>query len=86
MRRIIIALSAVAALAGCTSAQQAAVGVGIERAQAASDTAAEAALAAVCGVTVGAYFRLEDARRQTGLHLICAPGGELLPVEGGGGR
>ena len=44
-----------------------------------NDAYAAGATAAVCGMSVGAYFRLKNTKQQEGIILICSPGKTELP-------
>ena len=61
-------------LAGCTTAQRAAVGQGVEHLRQAKDTEAEALKASVCAISIGAYHRVNSPAERRALDVLC--GGE----------
>ncbi|MCH7793832.1 MAG: hypothetical protein IH900_01645 [Proteobacteria bacterium] len=67
-------LLAAFSLAGCTTAQRAAVGQGVEHVRQAKDTEAEALKASVCAISIGAYHRVNNPAERRALDVLC--GGE----------
>ena len=63
-------LLAAFSLAGCTAAQRAAVGQGVEHVRQAKDTEAEALKASVCAISIGAYHRVNILPR--GARSTCS--------------
>ena len=64
-------LLAAFSLAGCTAAQRAAVGQGVEHVRQAKDTEAEALKASVCAVSIGAYHRVNNPAERRALDVLC---------------
>ena len=61
-------------LAGCTAAQRAVVGQGVEHLRQAKDTEAEVLKASVCAMSIGAYHRVNNPAERRALDVLC--GGE----------
>ncbi len=61
-------------LAGCTAAQRAVVGQGVEHLRQAKDTEAEVLKASVCAMSIGAYHRVNNDAERRALDVLC--GGE----------
>ncbi len=61
-------------LAGCTTAQRAAVGQGVEYLRQAKDTEADVLKASVCAMSIGAYHRVNNPAERRALDVLC--GGE----------
>ncbi|MFQ5774212.1 MAG: hypothetical protein ACE5GS_06830 [Kiloniellaceae bacterium] len=68
--------AAALALAACTAAQQAAVQGGVEKIKDANDAVALTLIQAACGMTVGAYHRLENPVQKRGVDLLCGGDGQ----------
>ena len=64
-------LLAAFSLAGCTTAQRAAVGQGVEHVRQAKDTKAEARKASVCAISIGAYHRVNNPAERRALDVLC---------------
>ena len=64
-------LLAAFSLAGCTAAQRAAVGQGVEHVRQAKDTEAEALKASVCAISIGAYHRVNNPAERRALDVLC---------------
>lgn len=58
-------------LAGCTGAQQAILGQGIEAARQAKDAEAETLKATVCAMSIGAYHRVNTDVERRALDVLC---------------
>ncbi len=58
-------------LTGCTSAQQAVLGQGIEAARQAKDAEAEVLKATVCAMSIGAYQRVNTDMERRALDVLC---------------
>lgn len=58
-------------LSGCTAAQTAALGQGIEAARQAKDAEAAALKAAVCAMSIGAYHRVNNDEEKRALDVLC---------------
>ena len=58
-------------LAGCTAAQRAVVGVGVEHARQAKDAEAEVLKAGVCAMSIGAYHRVNTDTERRALDVLC---------------
>ncbi len=71
---IILALTLL--LGACTAQQAAVIDLGIERVKAANDTTAQVLVQSTCGMTVGAYNRLESPTDRRGVDLLCGGDGE----------
>jgi len=71
---IVLALALL--LGACTTQQAAVVDLGIEKVKAANDTTAQTLIATVCGMSVGAYNRLESPLERRGVDLLCGGDGE----------
>lgn len=65
------------AAAACTTSQKAIAEAGLDNVRSGNDTIASALIAATCGMTVGAYYRLEDELDRRGVALLC--GGPSAP-------
>ncbi len=63
-------------LAGCTAGSKAALQTGIAGIQDGADTAAQTLIVSTCGMTVGAYKRLDNPNHQRGVDLLCGGNGE----------
>ncbi len=63
-------------LGACSVPQTAAISYGVAKVKAANDTAAKTLIVTVCGMTVGAYNRLESASDRQGVDLLCGGDGE----------
>lgn len=75
MRRFIIPVF-VLLLGACTAQQAAVIDLGIGKVKAANDTTAKTLIVTVCGMTVGAYNRLERPTDRRGVDLLCGGDGE----------
>jgi ABC-type uncharacterized transport system auxiliary subunit len=58
-------------LAGCTNAQQAIVGQGVEAARQAKDAEAEILKTTVCAMSIGAYHRVNTDIERRALDVLC---------------
>ncbi len=58
-------------LAGCTAAQHAAVGQGVEQIRQAKDSEAVVLKASVCAMSLGAYHRVNSDAEQRALDVLC---------------
>ncbi len=58
-------------LAGCTAAQQAAVGQGVDEIRRTKDLEAEVLKASVCAMSVGAYHRVNSDAERRALDVLC---------------
>ena len=77
MHRLLYILTFLALFLGACTAQQAAViDLGIEKVKAGNDTTAKTLIVTVCGMTVGAYNRLESPTDRRGVDLLCGGDGE----------
>ena len=75
--RSLICISALALLlGGCTAQQAALADLGVANVKAANDTVAQTLIVTVCGMTVGAYNRLESASDRQGVDMLCGGDGE----------
>ncbi len=74
--RALVAGVAVLFLGGCTTAHQAAVQGAIEEVKQFNDTTATTLIQSTCGMTVGAFNRLENPHYQRGVDLLCGGNGE----------
>ena len=63
-------------LGACTAQQAAVVNVGIEKVKATNDTTAMVLIQSTCGMTVGAYHRLENPTDRRGVDLLCGGNGD----------
>jgi len=63
-------------LAGCTAQQAAVINLGIEKVKTSNDTTATVLIQSTCGMTVGAYHRLENPIDKRGVDLLCGGNGE----------
>ena len=63
-------------LGACTAQQSAVIDLGIVKVKAANDTTAKTLIVTVCGMTVGAYNRLESSTDRRGVDLLCGGDGE----------
>ena len=70
-------------LAGCTAQQAAVINLGIEKVKAANDTTASVLIQSTCGMTVGAYHRLESPTDKRGVDLLCGgTGADPITLQG----
>ncbi len=78
MRKLFYALPIALALllGGCTAPQTAVANLGVQKVKAANDTLAQTLIVTVCGMTVGAFNRLESATDRRGVDLLCGGDGE----------
>ena len=63
-------------LGGCTAGSKAALQTSIAGIQDGADTAAQTLIVSTCGMTVGAYKRLDNPNHQRGVDLLCGGNGE----------
>ena len=63
-------------LGACTAQQAAVIELGIGKAKAANDTTAHVLIQSTCGMTYGAYNRLESPTDRRGVDLLCGGNGE----------
>ncbi len=63
-------------LSGCTAGSKAALQTGIAGIQDGADTVAQTLIVSTCGMTVGAYKRLDNPNHQRGVDLLCGGNGE----------
>lgn len=78
MRRLAFAPVIVLALllGACTAQQAAVVSVATEKVKATNDTVARTLIQSTCGMTVGAFNRLESPTDKRGVDLLCGGDGE----------
>lgn len=58
-------------LTGCTAAQKAFVGQGIEHARQAKDTEAEVLKVSLCAMSIGAYHRVNNDTERRAIDVLC---------------
>jgi len=58
-------------LGACTAQQAAVVDLGIENIKKGNDTTAKVLIQSTCGMTLGAYHRLESPTDKQGADLLC---------------
>lgn len=58
-------------LGGCTAAQKAFVGQGIEHARQAKDTEAQILKVSLCAMSIGAYHRVNNDTEQRAIDVLC---------------
>lgn len=58
-------------LGACTAQQAAVVNLGLEKVKATNDTTAQVLIQSTCGMTLGAYHRLESPTDKQGADLLC---------------
>ena len=63
-------------LGACTSQQSAVIDLGVAKIRAGNDSAATTLIATICGMTVGAYYRLESPAARRGVDLLCGGSGD----------
>ncbi len=71
---IVIALALL--LPACTAQQAALADLAADKVKTVNDTAAQTLIVTVCGMTVGAFNRLESATDRRGVDLLCGGNGE----------
>ncbi len=71
-----IALALALLLGACTTQQAAVVDLGVAKVKATNDTTAKTLIVTVCGMTVGAFNRLESPTQRRGVDLLCGGDGE----------
>lgn len=76
IRSNLIALALALLLGACTTQQAALVDLATEKVKTTNDTTAKTLIVTVCGMTVGAYNRLESASDRKGVDLLCGGDGE----------
>ncbi|KKK88679.1 hypothetical protein LCGC14_2740710 [marine sediment metagenome] len=76
MRRLFWSLGILVLLGACTAQQSAVVDLGVAKVRDGNDTTAKTLIATVCGMTVGAYNRLESPTDRRGVDLLCGGDGE----------
>lgn len=69
MRKLFCALALL--MGACTVQQDALIEYGIEKVKAANDTTAEVLIQSTCGMTLGAYYRLESPTDRQGGDRLC---------------
>ena len=74
--RLCIPIFFVLLLGACTAQQAAVINLGIEKVKATNDTTASVLIQSTCGMTVGAYNRLESPTDRRGVDLLCGGDGE----------
>ncbi len=62
-------------LSACTSQQAAVLDLGVAKVRAGNDSVAKSLIATVCGMTVGAYHRLESPLARRGIDSLCGGDG-----------
>jgi len=68
-------------LSGCTTAQKAYLGFAVESIKDAKDTIAFGLIASMCGISVGAYYRLPNPTHKEGIRKLCGGGNTVELVE-----
>ena len=63
-------------LGACTSQQAAVVDVIAAKVRAGNDSVAKNLIVTICGMTVGAYYRLESPAERRGVDLLCGGNGD----------
>ncbi len=71
LRRIAGLLLGAFLLAGCTTAQKAALGQGVAAVRQAKDSEAEVLKASVCAMSIGAYHRTNNDLEKRALDVLC---------------
>ena len=69
-------------LTGCTAAQKAYLGFAIESVKDTKDTIASGLIASMCGISVGAYYRLKNPTHKEGIRKLCG-GSNTIELERG---
>ncbi len=76
MRRYLALAGLLLILGACSTAQKAAVQGAVEEIKGFNDTTAMTLIQSTCGMTVGAYNRLENPNDRRGVDLLCGGNGE----------
>lgn len=76
MRQLFCASALALLLGACTAQQAAVVDLVTEKVKATNDTAARTLIQSTCGMTVGAYNRLESPADRRGVDMLCGGDGE----------
>ena len=63
-------------LGACSTAQSTAIQVGIDKIKKGNDTTASTLIQSTCGITIGAFNRLENLNDRRGVDLLCGGDGE----------
>lgn len=63
-------------LGACTGTQKAAIQGGIDKIKKGNDTTASTLIQSTCGITIGAFNRLENLNYRRGVDLLCGGDGE----------
>ncbi len=71
LRRFAGLLLGACLMAGCTTAQKAALGQGVEAVRQAKDTEADILKAGVCAMSIGAYHRTNNDTEKRALDVLC---------------
>ncbi|KKL73178.1 hypothetical protein LCGC14_2077500 [marine sediment metagenome] len=77
-----VLLVSVLFLSGCTTAQKAYLGFAIESIKDTKDTIASGLIASMCGISVGAYYRLKNPTHKEGIRKLCG-GSNMIELENG---
>ncbi|HDZ74360.1 MAG TPA: hypothetical protein ENH55_16670 [Aurantimonas coralicida] len=70
-KTFLAALAALLLLAGCSTAQRAALTAGIEHARQAKDIEAGVLKASLCAMSIGAYHRVNNEPEQRAIDVLC---------------
>ena len=77
MRKLFCALPLLALLlGGCTAVRQGVLQAGIEGVKSTNDTVARTLIQSTCGMTVGAFNRLQSPTDKRGVDMLCGGSGE----------
>ena len=71
LRRFAGLLLGACLMAGCTTAQKAALGQGVEAVRQAKDTEADVLKASLCAMSIGAYHRTNNVTEKRALDVLC---------------
>ena len=80
--KVLVAVALLLVSAACTTSQKAVAEAGIEKVKSGNDTIAAGLIAATCGMSVGAYYRLDNELTQRGVAMLCGgPSAEPLTAD-----
>lgn len=69
--KLFIPVSLVLFLAGCSAIQKGYLSAGVESIRDTNDTLAQGLIASMCGISVGAYYRLQSPLHKDGIKRLC---------------
>ena len=71
MNKTIISVILSLFLISCTTAQKGYLGFVVESVKDTNDTIAQGLISSMCGISVGAYYRLQNTVHKNGIRKLC---------------